>query len=388
MIDRLNTELLREAALNQRNGDGTPPVLLPAAETEERERLAFRAMDCAELVAGDFEVDFLVEGLLVESQPCILAGPMKAMKTSLLVDLCFSVATAGHFLGRFPVRAARRVCLFTGESGLGTIQETVLRIAARTGHDPAAVRNLLVVDAVPALDSREQIEAVERLILENEIELLAIDPCYLAMPGIDAGNLFVQGRLLRAISAACRRHGVTLILCHHTRKGAGVDGEPLGLESIAWAGFAEFARQWLLVSRRERYEPGTGEHRLHLAAGGSAGHSGLWAVNITEGTRNDEGGRFWQVEVLDHSELAVAQQGHRERERAERLEQDRELIVRVLTGLPEQRETKTAIRDLCPIKHARFDAALATLIQDGSLESAAIAKGNNQQYQGWRLANE
>ena len=93
------------------------------------------------------------------------------------------------------------------------------------------------------------------------------------------------------MSKVCADTGCMMILAHHTRKTKVDPFAPPELEDIAWAGFQEFARQWLLVGRREAYEPGTGNHRLWLSVGGSAGHTALWAVDIDEGTRDTFDGR-------------------------------------------------------------------------------------------------
>jgi hypothetical protein len=365
--------------------------------SERATPLGYGLVSAADLTATEHTLRYLIDNILVQGQPCILAGGKKNLKTSILLDLLISLATGGDFLGYFRVNEAATCCLMTGESGLATIQETLLRQAYAAGVDPRALTRLFITDKIPAIESPEHLAAIRRMILDYELDVLAIDPVYLCMDGSDAGNLFRMGAALRAISQVCTDCGVTLILCHHTRKNGKV--EPFGapeLEDIAWSGFQEFARQWLLVNRREPYEPGSGEHRLWLASGGSAGHSGLWGVDIGEGTRETVGGRFWEVTVRNGSEIRtenVASKEHArnqaasERQQA-RLDEDRKRVVKALAKYPAGETAKT-IRDTLGLASGRWSVVLASLIEDGNVVPCEIAKPNRKQpYDAFRLAGE
>ena len=358
------------------NATGEPAVDKPSDRPFEnaRPKIIFERITAAELDSGDYRTEFLVEGTMTAGQPMIMAGPKKALKTNILLDLGISLATGGLFLGRLKVNRAARVGIMSGESGMATIQETCRRICKSKGLELRNIEGLIFSDDLPRLDDVRFLVALEEFITQNEIEVLILDPAYLMMPGGDAGNLFIQGEMLRSLSKLCERLGVTMILCHHTKKGVVDPFSPPELEDIAWAGFQEFARQWLLIGRREKYEPGTGKHALWLNIGGSAGHSALWGVNINEGVYRGPTTRVWDVELLTPEESREesvgkaqdAKQATRQRQQASEVKGCKESILNAFVGLPDHREVISRIKERSGRKGATFDATPRRRSQDGS----------------------
>ena len=349
----------------------------------------YKRLTCAELDAGNFELKYLIEHTLVAGQPCIVAGGKKCLKTSLILDMGIALAKGGFFLGKLKVSRPCRTAIMTGESGIATIQETCRRICTAAGYNLGDIEGLIFSEDLPQFGSVAHEDALRRFIEEDEIEVIVIDPAYLCLPGADAGNLFAQGDLLRGMSKVCSDCGCTMILCHHTRKTKVDPFAPPELEDIAWAGFQEFARQWLLVGRREQYEPGTGEHRLWLSIGGSAGHTSLWALDIDEGTKEHDGGRWWHVNVLRANEAREEVQDRKdaaqEEQQREQLARDLRVICDAMVKYPDG-ETKTVIRDVSGLSTRRFNTALGVLQVDNDVVMCEIAKHNRKQpYAAYKL---
>ncbi len=346
----------------------------------------------AQLDAATYSLEYLIDGALVAGQPCILAGGKKCMKTSLLIDLGISLAVGGFFLGKLKVNRACRVGIMTGESGLATIQETARRIASAAGHRLADIGGLVFSEDLPQFGSVAHEEALRKFLMNDELEVLAVDPAYMCLPDTDHANLFQVGERLRGVSQVCQEAGALLLLAHHTRKNIADPFNPPELEDISWAGFQEFCRQWLLVGRRELYQPGTGEHRLWLSAGGSAGHSALWAVDVSEGTRATPGGRFWKVNVMRADEARQAVKDSKEAAKAgarqEQLEEDERTICNTMAQFP-QGETKTVIRDTSGVRPPRFNPAFAALLNKKAIVPCEVVKANRKKpYDAYKLAEE
>jgi hypothetical protein len=273
------------------------------------------------------------------------------------------------------------VILFSAESGAGTLQETARRIAARKGWELEDVPGFALITDVPRLDNPADMAAFEAAI--DGADVVMLDPAFLMMPGGDAGNLFIQGEMLLTLSRVCQQLGVTLIIVHHCRKHRSADlgsFDPPELEDIAWAGFQEFARQWILVGRRERYVADSGQHSLWLNYGGSAGHGGLWAVDASEGRISDAGGRHWDVTLSKAADVRDAAEQRKADRKAEQAEQqltsDRKAVCGVLAkftgGL-----SATRIRDEALIGK-RYLSVLSAMVDEGDIEHCDVFVSNQK----------
>lgn len=354
----------------------------------------------AELASTRYTLDYLIPGLLVKGQPCVLAGPKKCLKTNILVDLTLSLATGSDFLNHFSTRQPCRVALLSGESGAATIKETALRVAKSKTITPlGAAENAQWCFSLPKLGQPDTVRTLIDYVKRHELEVLCVDPAYLCMPiGEAAGNLFVVGRMLADLSKVTDETGVTIVLAHHTTKVSSAKGKgfdpfaPPELEHIAWSGFQEWARQWLLLGRRERYDPElAGQHKLWLAAGGSAGHSGMWGIDIFEGRHDDLHGRVWRMTVKTASSVINSQKHERqdsaERQRVaakqQRLDQDIQTAVRAYQHYPAG-ETSTHVRNTTGMNSERWGIVQAQLLEQGVIVAVTVAK-NGRRHPGFKL---
>lgn len=286
----------------------------------------WRPIDSRALANDTPKPEWLVSRTLVSGMPLVIGGPQKALKTSIAVDLCVSLATGTPFLGKFAVPTQRRVAVISGESGRWALMEAASRVC-RSKQVKLEDVDVRWQFNLPRLNEPAHLDELRDGIEKDGIEFVVIDPLYLALlPGekdATASNLFATGPLLLGVASACIEAGATPALCHHATKPAARTNEPLELPDLAFSGIAEFARQWLLLNRRAKYAPGE-PNQLWVSAGGSCGQGGLWAVDVDEGTlREDFTGRFWDVAVNDAA-------SHREAVKKEKEQEDGRATARTM----------------------------------------------------------
>lgn len=268
--------------------------------------------DSKQFAATKHRLCWLIEGVLFADQLAVIGGAKKSLKTSLAVDLAVSLGTATPFLGHFKVPKRVKVAFISGECGEAVIKESAKRVCE--------ARDCRLADCsvfwsfrLPELAGQLGLSQLRGDLTSLDADVVIIDPLYLCLTAGGsgtAGNLYEIGALLNAVANTCRCAGATPILIHHTTKGGGRHGHknsdfplPLDLDDLAYAGIGEFARQWILLSRRSPYDSKRHRDELLMNLGGNAGHSGCWSVEVDEGElTTDFGGRSWDVSVRPYSD--------------------------------------------------------------------------------------
>lgn len=355
----------------------------------EKDEFEFKGLTSAELDAGNFALDYLIDGVLVKGQPAIIAGPKKCLKTNVSVDLTLSLCTGKPFLGRFPIAKPIRAGMMSAESGEATMQETARRVALSKGLTLPPCELATWCFDVPTLKNFMHLKALRKFIIKNSLEVLILDPAYQMMAGIseDAANLFVVGPMLKTLGDILKECNCTPIICHHFKKGKLDPYEPAELEDIAWAGFQEYFRQWGLLNRRVRYDPDHGgHHELWFQVGGSAGHSGMWGLNIDERTQQTPGGRIWDVNLTSASDareerqetLDLLKEAKKQNQLERQNDQQRQKVLKALRRYPDG-ETSRKIRETAKVNLHGLEELLAQLIEEGIVVPCEVKKNNRRE---------
>ena len=323
--------------------------------------------------------DFYIEGIFAKGQPGCGFGPPKAGKTSLLgVETAYCLANGVKFLGRFDVPFCRQVLFLSGESSIATLTDSFRRCCKSRGGNPDTdFEGITLSTWLPRFGDARDLKDLSKRISDAEADVVIVDPAGPCMSAGAASTLAIAYAELRAFTDACLNAGATPLLLHHSVKGGNVSA--LGLKAAAGAGFGEWARQWITLDRIGRFDPVTGQHKLRMSAGGSAGHAGEWIVNWREGNITDADGRCWDVNVKPVTAAKPASADAQ-------VVADAKAVVAAMKEIGKV-ETARTIRGRAKINGVRADAAFAYLCEAETIAPRELVKAR-QNCKGYELIGD
>jgi KaiC/GvpD/RAD55 family RecA-like ATPase len=160
--------------------------------------------------------EFIVDGLIQRGDFVLLAGRPKSGKSWLVLQIAQAIDTGADFLGKSTIKT--KVLYLALEDGERRVAER-LHIRKWKPENASLTFSCLSFDddhgaAGPGLDQ------LFNTILENQFGLVIIDTLRKALSGKnDESDNAAMGAILYQIADFAHRHGVTIILTHHTTKG-------------------------------------------------------------------------------------------------------------------------------------------------------------------------
>lgn len=342
----------------------------------------------------DSEPKYLVKNAVPAGQLGAAGAKQKGCKTSVVVDLVISSASATPFLDEFDVPEPVPCLFLCGESGSSRIRRQARQVCEKRGIALATLPIWWGFD-LPKLCLPEHVEALGNFIVENKIGLVPIDPLYLSLFTKEtagrSGDLFTMGSVYEPLTKVCRETGAAILLVHHFRKNRSDDQqEPCSLEELTQAGLGECARWWMLLDRREPYA-GDGKHALWFRVGGSEGHASFWSLDIDEGLIVDSEGNQrttkWEATLSHVQDVKAEEKRQRENRKAADIERREaghvESLVQALRKYPGG-QTGRQLRVDARLNSDNFLRAVAVMKQTGRIEEILVPtkRGN---YDGYRL---
>lgn len=173
----------------------------------------------ADLPTRPKELRWLIEGLWGHRAVGICGGEPKSFKSYLALHLAVSVASGLPCLGRFPVAQPGRVVVFAGEDGLDELQYRLEGIARAAGTTLATLDLFVITAPVVRLDRPNHRKELDETIATLRPRLLVLDPL-VRMHRIDENVSAEVAPLLAFLRDLERRYETSVLLVHHSRKGA------------------------------------------------------------------------------------------------------------------------------------------------------------------------
>jgi hypothetical protein len=209
----------------------------------------------------------------IRSYVSVVASAGGLGKSSMQMVEAVSIATGKSLLGE-PVHEPCNVWIVNLEDPMEEMQRRMAAVMQHYGIKPEEVRGKIFLDAgrdlkmIFAKQTRDGLEIIEeiveymiKVINENDISVVFIDPWVAAMGGISENDNMAMNAAVGAVRAIADATDAAIVLTHHIRK---TNGEEATIDSVRGAGSligaARAARVLNRVTQEDAMKLGVSEH--------------------------------------------------------------------------------------------------------------------------------
>ena len=173
-----------------------------------------------ELPVTKEENRWLVQDLWAEEAVGVIGAEPKSMKSYFALELAVAVASGVPCLRRFPVARRGRVLLYAAEDPLHVVRRRLEGICAASGIGIKDLDVYVITDPTLRLDLEGVRRSLDAAITGLRPRFLILDP-FVRLHRIDENASGEVAPLLAFLRELQRRHGLAVLVVHHSKKGAG-----------------------------------------------------------------------------------------------------------------------------------------------------------------------
>lgn len=160
----------------------------------------------------------LIRGILRRGHKMLIAGPSKAGKSFLLIELAIAIAEGGSWLGFSCVQG--KVLYVNLEIDPASCIDRFVTIYGKLVFAPPHTENIVIWNLRGhALPLDKLVPILVRRMKDEQFAAVIIDPIYKVITG-DENNASDMGAFCNQFDKICTEMGASAIYCHHHSKGA------------------------------------------------------------------------------------------------------------------------------------------------------------------------
>ncbi len=160
----------------------------------------------------------LIRGILRRGHKMLIAGPSKAGKSFLLIELAIAIAEGSSWLGFQCVQG--KVLYVNLEIDPASCIDRFITIYSKLGFTPPHTENIVIWNLRGhALPLDKLVPILVKRMKDEQFAAVIIDPIYKVITG-DENNASDMGAFCNQFDKICTELGASAIYCHHHSKGS------------------------------------------------------------------------------------------------------------------------------------------------------------------------